>query len=138
MKNMKKILLALSLIAIFNLLFGCASIVSGVHQSVSVDTGHVTGAICSLENDKGKWYVNQTPVSVMVHRSSKDLLITCEKKGYGITTQKFTSKTKALVWGNLIFFPFYIIIGPIIGASTDIVDGAAYDYPTNMSLAMKR
>ena len=51
---------------------GCASIVSGQNQSISVTTlkngTDVPGAKCTLTNDKGTWYTT-SPGSVMVRRS---------------------------------------------------------------------
>jgi len=55
-------LLALSAIAIEPLFTGCASIVSGQNQSLSVETLQagkpLSGASCKLDNDKGSWSVN--------------------------------------------------------------------------------
>lgn len=55
-------LLALSAIAIAPLFIGCASIVSGQNQSLSVETVQagkpLSGASCKLDNDKGSWSVN--------------------------------------------------------------------------------
>lgn len=112
-------------------LTGCASIVSGANQSVSVDTGEVDGATCELQNDKGKWYVNKTPGSTVVHRSYKKLKVDCKKSGYKMTTKEINSKTKAMAFGNVLF-------GGGIGAGVDIATGSAYDYPTNISLPMQK
>ncbi len=126
---MKKILSASVFIAAFSLLTGCASIVNGTNQSVSVNTPAIQGAMCSLTNDKGKWYVNQTPASVTVHRSFKDLVVNC-KKGHKQGTVVVPSKTKAMAFGNVIF-------GGVIGAGVDMADGSAYDYPTDIQIPMR-
>jgi len=62
---------------------GCASIVSGQNQSISVETlgkqgEAVMSANCKLSNNKGTWFVT-SPGSVSVRRSYEDLLIDCEK-----------------------------------------------------------
>lgn len=111
-------------------LIGCASIVNGTNQSVSVNTGHVGGATCSLENDKGK-FVRNTPGSVVVNRSFNDLKINCNKKGYRPSFKQVASKTKAMAFGNAIF-------GGVIGAGVDIIAGAAYDYPNDIHVGMQR
>jgi hypothetical protein len=104
---------------------GCASIVSGNNQSISVTTRSqgvdVSGARCSLTNDKGQWYTT-TPGSVTVHRSFNDLAVNCTYDGLdgGVTMAK--SSTKGMAFGN-------ILIGGIIGAGVDMASGAAYDYP---------
>ena len=54
---------------------GCASIVNGQNQSVSVEarneTGAVAGVNCKLSNNKGTWFVT-TPGSTTVQRSYQD------------------------------------------------------------------
>jgi hypothetical protein len=104
---------------------GCASIVSGQNQSLSVTARNngadVTGAKCQLSNDKGTWFAT-TPGSIMVRRSYGDLAITCTADGAapGLLTVK--SSTKGMAFGNILF-------GGIIGAGVDMSTGAAYDYP---------
>lgn len=115
-----------------SLLTGCASIVSGTSQIVSVETlqstGQVAGATCKLENDKGVYYVT-TPGTVTVRRAYGDMNVKCEKPGMeaGIATIK--SSTKAMLAGNIIF-------GGVIGAGVDAASGAAYDYPTLFQIMM--
>jgi hypothetical protein len=112
-------------------LTSCASIVSGNNQSVSVNTGSVNGALCTLENNKGKWYVNNTPGSVTVHRSYDALNVNCTKSGFPQGHQTVKSSTKAMAFGNVIF-------GGAIGAGVDIASGAAYDYPTVIEVPLRR
>lgn len=111
---------------------GCASIVTGHNQPVSVETrakgAMVREASCKLENDKGTWFVT-TPGSVTVRRSFADLHVRCEKDRHepGILTVK--SSTKAMAFGNAIF-------GGLVGAGVDIATGAAYDYPSLITVEM--
>jgi len=119
-------------IAVFaSMTTGCASIVNGQNQPISVSTGQAKGATCTLVNNKGKWYVPSTPGSVTVQRSYKDLHIDCEKKGYAATEKKVASKTKGMAFGNIIF-------GGVVGAGVDMADGAAYDYPNDIQLDMHK
>ncbi len=124
---MKLVVVAMGL----GVLTGCASIVNGTNQSVSVQTGSVGGAACALENDKGKWYVPSTPGSVVVNRSYNDLKINCTKKGYHPSYQRVASKTKGMAFGNVVF-------GGVVGAGVDVVDGAAYDYPNDIFVPMQK
>ena len=112
---------------------GCASIVSGTNQSISVETRSTTGemvagANCKLENPKGTWYVT-TPGSVTVHRAYDDLSIYCTKTGEqpGIASAK--SSTKGMAFGNILF-------GGLIGAGVDTATGAAYDYPVLITVQL--
>lgn len=120
-------------IAIATFCSGCASIVGGQNQSVSVTTAasdgnDVEGAKCSLQNDKGSWYAT-TPGSVTVRRSYNDLLVTCKLDGVAPGTASVKSTTKALAFGNAIF-------GGVIGVAVDTASGAAYDYPNSIRVAM--
>lgn len=105
---------------------GCASIVTGHNQSISVETTHHNGikvadASCRLTNDKGTWFVH-TPGSVTVRRSYAAMQVRCEKDGYTPTSMSAPSHTKAMVAGNILF-------GGLIGGAVDVASGAAYDYP---------
>ena len=104
---------------------GCASIVSGNNQSLSVNTqdkgADVSGAKCSLINDKGTWYLT-SPGSVTVRRSYQDLAVDCKLDGVDAGLASVKSSTKAMAFGNILF-------GGIIGVGVDTATGAAYDYP---------
>lgn len=112
---------------------GCASIVSGQNQSISVETRSKQGqavmsANCKLSNNKGTWFVT-SPGSVSVRRSFEDMLINCEKENQEPGLASVKSSTKAMAFGNIIF-------GGVIGAGVDIASGAAYDYPTMITVLM--
>ena len=104
---------------------GCASIVSGNNQSLSVTTqkngSDVAGAKCSLVNDKGTWFLT-SPGSVTVRRSYADLAVDCKMDGSDAGLASVKSNTKAMAFGNILF-------GGIIGVGVDTATGAAYDYP---------
>ena len=113
-------------------LTGCASIVSGTSQVVSVETmektGKVVGASCKLENDKGVFFVT-TPGTVTVRRAYGDMNVTCEKPGTPTGMASFKSSTKAMLAGNILF-------GGVIGVGVDAASGAAYDYPPLFQVMM--
>jgi hypothetical protein len=125
---------SLSLIAIAALssLTGCASIVSGTSQVISVETlhssGNVAGATCKLQNDKGVYYVT-TPGTVTVHRAYGDMNVKCEKPGFEAGLANVKSSTKGMMAGNILF-------GGVIGAGVDAASGAAYDYPALFQVMM--
>lgn len=111
---------------------GCASIVGGQNQPISVQArsgAHaVSGAECELTNDKGKWFV-VAPGSTTVTRSYDDLHVTCSREGYEPGTTTARSTTKGMAFGN-------ILVGGIIGAAVDMSSGAAYDYPSLITVRM--
>jgi len=113
---------------------GCASIVSGHNQSISVVSTNqgvdLIGAHCSLVNDKGTWYAT-TPGSVTVRRSFTDLAVDCAADTAPRGRVAVKSTTKGMVAGNLLF-------GGVIGVGVDTVSGAAYDYPAVITVRMGR
>lgn len=112
------------------LLPGCASIVSGQTQVLSVQTPGCEAARCELSNDKGKWFVSSTPGTVTVNRSYNNLQVLCSKDGVEAEPASFASTTKGMAFGNILF-------GGVIGAGVDIHNGAAYDYPQLLSVPMR-
>jgi hypothetical protein len=122
------LLLAASLLAT-----GCASIVSGTNQPVSVETrgnggALVAGANCKLSNNKGTWFVT-TPGTTTVNRSYEALNVRCEKDGSEPGLAVINSSTKGMAFGNILF-------GGPIGAGVDMASGAAYDYPNLITVMM--
>ncbi|WP_374342317.1 PDZ domain-containing protein [Azonexus sp.] len=111
------------------LLDGCASIVNGQNQSVSIVTPDCPGARCELSNDKGRWYLGATPGSVVISRSYADLFVRCTKADFEPAVQSIPSATKGMAFGNILF-------GGIIGAGVDIANGSAYDYPPEIRLPL--
>ena len=105
-------------------LAGCASITESKNQSMSVSTGELTGAMCTLSNSKGSYYVNSTPGSVMVRNACDQLTVTCKKDGYvpaNPAAGSVQDKSKNMAWGNIIF-------GGIIGIAVDRQTGAGCTY----------
>src|SRR5689334_1937200 len=111
----KRGILSAGIFAALASLTGCASIVSGTSQVISVETvhtsGNVAGATCKLENDKGVYYVT-TPGTVTVHRAYGDMNVKCEKAGFDAGLATVKSSTKAMMAGNILF-------GGVIGAGVD-------------------
>ncbi|MBD8529601.1 MULTISPECIES: hypothetical protein [unclassified Massilia] len=131
-ENIVRTACVLATTALLASLTGCASIVSGTNQVVSVETispaGKLDGATCKLQNDKGVYYVT-TPGTVTVHRAYGDMNVTCDKAGMGSGVASFKSSTKGMMAGNLLF-------GGVIGAGVDAASGAAYDYPALLQIMM--
>lgn len=132
MKALHPSLRMLALGALAPLFTGCASIVSGQNQSLSVETLQagkpLSGANCKLVNDKGSWFVT-TPGSVTVRRSGDALNLRCEKEGIEPGVTAVQSATKGMAFGNILF-------GGFIGAAVDIGSGAAFDYPALIQVPM--
>jgi hypothetical protein len=113
-------------------LTGCATVIKGTTQSLSVVATHngaeVRGARCELSNSKGVWYVT-TPGAAPIHRGYGELDVVCKLAGFPDGIAHARSSTTGSVYGN-------ILLGGAIGATVDIANGAAYDYPSRISVAM--
>src|SRR5215472_6591915 len=101
---------------------GCATIVDGTKQSVSVSTTPVQGADCTLTNSEGTWYLT-SPGSVEVHKTKNDMTVTCKKDGFQPGSQVAVSNFGGMTFGN-------IVAGGVIGAGVDAASGANYSYNT--------
>lgn len=123
-----------TLIALSTLATGCSTLTGdGTSQNISImtyttDHKDLIGAVCELKNDEGTWTA-VTPTTVMVRRSNKDLMVKCAKPGMSDARANVVSKTKANMWGNIIF-------GGGVGAIIDHNNGSAYEYPAALKLTM--
>ena len=112
------------------MLTSCASIVDGSQQAISVTTAPDNGATCQLQNNNGTFFVNQTPGTVQIKQSTSDIVTLCQKgdkSGVAVTS----SSTKGMAFGN-------ILAGGIIGAAVDMGTGAAYKYPSLITVQMQK
>lgn len=120
------------LLTMASLLAGCASITGSKNQPLSIQAVHtgrsLDGADCTLTNDKGTWFA-KTPGSVVIQKSGQDLVIRCEKDGIPAGSTTIASSANAGAWGNILF-------GGIIGYAIDAGTGAAFDYPSSLSVQM--
>jgi hypothetical protein len=109
-------------------LSGCATIVDGSHQSVSVSTTPMQGAACTLKNTEGTWFLT-SPGSVDVHKTKNDLTVTCTKDGFQPGSQVAVSKFGGATFGNLV-------LGGGVGAIVDAASGANYYYDSPMTIPL--
>lgn len=121
---MKKIMscgLALAL----PLLSGCASIINGSRQSVSITTSP-SGAECKVGDERVT-----TPGKLKLLRKG-DKEVTCSLPGYSPAVAQLTQHTSGWIWGNLVFFYLWPLT-----AAIDSGSGGAYKLvPSDLSLAL--
>jgi hypothetical protein len=110
-------------------LTGCASMVNGTHQRISVVTSPEAGAQCNLKNTRGAWSIAKTPGSTEVHRSKDDLVVICAKPGYKEATSKVKSTVSKVVYGN-------ILAGGLIGGGVDSQNCSMYSYPDRVKVPL--
>jgi hypothetical protein len=128
-------IIAAATVALAVLATGCASITNESSTPLRFETytqagAEVKGMDCKVENDYGAQTV-KTPGSLLVHRSSKDLQITCTKAGEPDAKGSAISRANAGLAGNIIF-------GGGIGALIDHNKGTAYTYPQWMRLVVDK
>lgn len=112
-------------------LSGCATIVEGTTQPVSVNTTPVEGAQCTLTNSQGTWYVS-SPGSVIVHKSRTALNVTCTKPGladgHAVAAPHFGAATAGNILGG--------VGGIVIGGAVDAASGADYHYNSPITVPL--
>lgn len=107
---------------------GCATIVEGTTQPVSVSTVPEQGAACTLSNSQGTWYLT-SPGSTTVHKTKTDLTIDCTKTGYAPGHLVATSHFGGTTFGN-------IILGGVVGAGVDAASGANFYYDNPITVPL--
>lgn len=113
-------------------LSGCATIVSGTGQSLTVVTEKgIDGANCELTDKKGgKWYVPHTPGTATVRKGDGPMTIVCKKDGFKTSTLMLEESVTGATFGN-------IILGGGIGILVDAASGAAQQYPDQVVIWME-
>ena len=117
-------------------LAGCATMTGSTEQMVLVqtilDNRQLTGAGCILSNDMGKWFVT-TPGRIMIRKSQAPLKVDCRKSGSPavVMDNQFDATVNGgSAWSNAIF-----TLG--VGYFVDRDTGAAYDYPSTLTIVMQ-
>jgi hypothetical protein len=107
-------------------LAGCATIIQGTTESVSVSTAPEQGAQCSLKNSEGTWFVT-SPGNATVHKTKNDMTVSCKKDGYPGGETLATSHFGGTTAGN-------VIAGGVIGIGIDAASGANYYYDSPITV----
>jgi hypothetical protein len=116
-----------SIVAVGLMAPGCASIIKGSSQQVTVSTGNVQGAECTLNNGKDSYTVT-TPGSVSVKKRSRDISAICRKEGYQDGTATVAAGFEGLAIVSAVF--------GLIPIAVDAATGAINDYPSNVNVQM--
>lgn len=109
---------------------GCATIVKGTSQSVTVNTDP-EGAVCTLSRGgETVAVINPTPETITVDKNSLAITVLCQKEGFEDNTGTLASESEAMsVMGNMLF-------GGMIGSAIDAGSGADRRYPPKITLTM--
>jgi hypothetical protein len=110
-------------------LAGCATIVEGTSENVTVET-NPPGATCAVDRDGLRLgVVPATPGSIHLAKSADDLVITCARPGFAPTSIVQPAHFVYTTFGN-------VLAGGLIGVSVDAASGANYAYRSPVLIAM--
>jgi uncharacterized protein YceK len=127
--NTRHIASAAIVAAIGIALSGCATVITQMHQDLSVTTPTAEGASCSLQNVRGMWTV-QTPGKVTVLKSKDDMQVRCTKDGFQDAQGVALVGIAPWFWGNFV-------IGGLLGMGLDWSTGSIHKYRENVVVPMK-
>lgn len=107
---------------------GCATILGGGNQqTISINSDKPMKGKLVYADGKSEQYFT-TPTTVNVDRRSQDIILSSENDEFSTKTQK--SNMNGWFFGN-------ILIGGLLGSTTDIVGGAAWKYDETVNLSSK-
>lgn len=104
-----------AVIASAAILSGCATVISGPSQEVTFNSEPQEATITVAGKVLGK-----TPITANVSRD-KNVAVTFEKEGYKTYTAQLSTTLNGWFWGN-------IVIGGLLGSTTDGLSGAIHEY----------
>lgn len=127
---------SIAIAAVFSAgLAGCGTIAGSTDQMVLVqtiyDNRELHGAGCVISNDMGKWFVT-TPGRIIIRKSEAPLAVDCKKPGAApvVASEAIDSRVNGSLWGNVILT---MGVGYIVDRNT----GAAFDYPSTLTIVMQ-
>ncbi|HVY05190.1 MAG TPA: hypothetical protein VHB46_04365 [Burkholderiales bacterium] len=129
MNSTQKTCATLAIAAITSLASGCATVVKGSSQGITIKT-EPAGAACEI-NKAGKTVgvVNPTPGTVKVGKGGTALDVLCRKQGFLDATSRLASSFQGWTLGNAL-------IGGVIGIIVDAGSGAMHEYPVEATISL--
>jgi len=113
----------------FLLLSGCATIINGTSQSMTVATSP-PNATCAVDRMGERIGMVQTPGSLRVDKSKNSLTVTCAKPGYQTASVTRSPSFSLVTLGNAI-------AGGVIGVGVDFATGANFKYPEEVQMGLQ-
>jgi hypothetical protein len=117
-------------LALLPLVAGCATIVEGSDQSVTVITDPA-GAECELRRQgEVLAVINPTPGTVTVDKSQHNITVRCRREGFEDAVGTFDSEFQGMTAGNILF-------GGVIGLGVDAASGAMHEYDNTVTIILR-
>jgi hypothetical protein len=120
---------ALGAVCVLAGLSGCATIVSGSAQKVTVDTDPPGAACVFRRGGSVIGMVSPTPGTLSVDKSRDDIEVRCTKQGYLDNVGVVGSRFQGMTFGNVLF-------GGLIGVIVDAQSGATAEYQPQVTLRL--
>jgi hypothetical protein len=118
-------------LVLVSLLFGgCATITKGSTQTVSINTPHVVGAVCTLSSSSIGNRTITAPNTVSLEKGSDNIAVHCKKECYEDGVGVIASSVEPMTAGN-------ILIGGVVGLGVDAVSGAINKYDPEATIVMR-
>lgn len=106
------------------ILSGCSSIVKGSRQTINMSTSTGKQADVVITTEEGQQSLT-LPSAITVKDSSKDIVVNVqESKCNNSSSTTIRSRLHPWFWGN-------IILGGLLGSTTDSVTGSMWTYDEN-------
>ena len=115
MRRIKTIILLLCILFLSSFMTGCASIITGSSQEMTFKSQPEEATVSVNGRILGK-----TPLTVRLDKKSNQAVI-FEKDGYKSQTMQLETRINGWFWGN-------IVLGGLIGSTTDGLSGAVHEY----------
>lgn len=110
-------------------LTGCATIVTGSSQTLTVTTTP-PGASCVIDRAGDRvGAIATTPGSITIGKSKNDLSVTCSKEGFETATLAHPANFNGVTFGN-------ILLGGVVGIVVDMSTGANFYYSGDVRMDM--
>ena len=108
---------------------GCATVVKGSSQNVTVITDPPGASCVFRRGGVNIGVINPTPGTLAIDKSSVAIDVRCTKQGYAEAAGSVGSHFQAMTFGNVIF-------GGLIGIAVDASSGAASEYEPEFTLTL--
>jgi hypothetical protein len=124
-----------TLVSAITLISGCATVLSGSTQTISVKIIDdkqelVTDAKCSITDGIGNTFLLVgNPATVNISRGHGAVVVNCKKPGYRQMNMAVGDDFNALTVVNVLFWPGFIV---------DVATGAYKKYPSHYMVNMER
>ncbi|WP_158745104.1 hypothetical protein [Acidisphaera sp. L21] len=111
------------------LLSGCAAILEGTVQTITVRTAPIGASCTATRRGDVIAQIASTPAQIQFHRDGGDITVTCQKPGWDPTVSVFEANFNGVTFGNLI-------IGGEVGLIVDAASGANWAYDQDRTILM--